>query len=112
MEYLAVVGLFLNRMEQGNRLALELVGRRSNRRGIGARIIATAGGRQIVRDVFPANGFRGTSPADVSLGVGTAEKVDRLQIRWPSGIEQTLENIATGRRLTIEEEVNTEARKN
>lgn len=85
--------LFLNRMPQGNRLHIQLQGRQSNRAGIGSRLVAHCGSRQIVRDVFPANGFMGTGPVWISMGVGDATAIDRLVVRWPSGIEQELTDV-------------------
>jgi hypothetical protein len=94
--------LFLNRMPQQKRLRLTLEGTSSNRQGIGTRIIAKAGGRQVVRDVFPANGFAGQAPAHVDLGVGDAEHVE-LTVRWPSGRMQRLEQVPTGPPLKLVE---------
>lgn len=86
--------LFLNRMPQQNRLRIDLEGTQSNRLGIGTRIVAKVDGRQIVRDVFPANGFAGQAPAGVDLGVGDAREVD-LTVRWASGRTQTLKAVPT-----------------
>ncbi|MDA0590326.1 MAG: ASPIC/UnbV domain-containing protein [Planctomycetota bacterium] len=94
--------LFLNRMPQRNRLRIELEGTQSNRLGIGTRIIAKAGERQVVRDVFPANGFAGQAPAHVDLGIGDAERVD-LTVRWPSGQIQSLQAVPTGTQLKLVE---------
>jgi hypothetical protein len=94
--------LFLNRMPQRNRLRIELEGTQSNRQGIGTRIIAKAGERQVVRDVFPANGFAGQSPAHVDLGVGDAKMVG-LTVRWPSGRTQTIRAVPTGAPLKLVE---------
>lgn len=95
--------LFLNRMEQGNRVEIVLQGNKSNRPGIGARVIAEVDGMKIVRDLFPANGFMGSSPAWLSLGIGSAESIQRLTIRWPSGKIQELSDVKIGGRLLIEE---------
>jgi hypothetical protein len=94
--------LFLNRMPQGNRLRIELEGTQSNRQGIGTRIIAKAGERQVVRDVFPANGFAGQSPAHIDLRVGDAASVD-LTVRWPSGRIQSRRAVPTGTLLKLVE---------
>ena len=50
-------------------------------------------GRQIVRDLFAANGFMGQSAARVFLGVGEAKRIDTLKIRWPSGEFQEFQNL-------------------
>lgn len=78
--------LFLNRLPTDNRsLRIELIGSISNRAGIGARVIAYCGPRRIIRDVFPINGCLGQAPTELILGLGDAEKIDRLTVRWPSG---------------------------
>ncbi len=96
--------LFLNRMPQGNRVRLDLRGSDSNRMAIGTRVVATVDGRQIVRDLFPANGCMGAGPVQLSLGVGSAEKIDRLQVRWPTGNVQELTDVPATGRLEIREE--------
>lgn len=85
--------LFLNEYRGGNSLNIQLVGVRSNRSGIGARVIAEIDGRQLVRDVFPANGFMGSAPAELLLGTGGADQIKRLTVRWPTGKTQTFENL-------------------
>jgi hypothetical protein len=96
--------LFRNQFPRTNRrLRLDLMGVASNRPGIGARIIASVGGQQIVRDRFPANGFMGQGPVETILGVGEADQVDRLTIRWPSGREQVFTRVPVNCSLTITE---------
>jgi hypothetical protein len=49
-------------------------------------------------------GFQAGGPAEVHLGLGTAKCVERLEVRWPSGKVQVLEDVAVDRLLTIREE--------
>jgi hypothetical protein len=74
-----------------------------NRLGIGARLIAKAAGRQIVRELFPANIYRSQAPASVHFGLGDADSVESLSIRWPSGRVQELKNLPADRHLMIRE---------
>jgi hypothetical protein len=86
--------LFLNRIPAANhRLRIKLVGTASNRAAIGSRVTLQCGPTTITRDWFPANGFMGQSPIDLSIGVGQATTVDRLTIRWPTGRTQSLEKV-------------------
>ena len=86
--------LFLNDVpNSGNRVRIKLEGRESNHTGIGCRVVAVCGDRQIVRDVFPSNGFMGQSPADVLIGIGDFQQIDRLTVRWPTGAIQSFENV-------------------
>ena len=96
--------LFDNQFNQGNRfLRIQLKGSRSNRPAIGSRVVLEIGERKIVRDLFPRNGCMGLGPANLLVGVGKAEKIDRLTIRWPSGKSRVLENLSTKDGLEIEE---------
>jgi len=98
------VRLFSNRFpKEMNFVLLDLVGKESNRLAIGCRIVAECSHRRIVRDFFPANGFMGQGPSQLHVGVGTAKKIDRLTIRWPSGRSQELANLPVCGRVTITE---------
>ncbi|MBC8353208.1 MAG: CRTAC1 family protein [Planctomycetes bacterium] len=88
--------LFLNQVPQQKRLQLTLEGRASNRLAIGTRVVARIGDRQVVRDVFPVNGFMGQSPPVVDLGLGEADRIEELTIRWPSGTVQVVEDVQLG----------------
>ncbi len=96
--------LFLNRFPDANhRVDLRLQGVESNRTAIGAQVIVEAGGKQIYRDLFAANGFMGQSPARLNIGVGTAESIDRLTIIWPSGSKQEFQNLPVDGTIKIAE---------
>ncbi len=95
--------LFENRMPRKNYLEVSLRGQKSNRQGIGARLTAIVEGRQIVRELYPSNGYLAQAPALVHFGLGDAKKVDRLSIRWPSGKEQILTEVQGNRHIVVEE---------
>ncbi|MDB4614515.1 ASPIC/UnbV domain-containing protein [bacterium] len=95
--------LFKNNMKQGHYLRIDLVGTKSNRFGVGSRIIAKVGDRQIVRDAFPAGGFMGVGPTQLNFGLGGAEVVDTLTVRWPTGETQEFANIQTDQTIEITE---------
>ena len=96
--------LFLNDVpNSGNRVRIKLTGQGSNRSGIGCRVIAKIGDRQIVRDIFPSNGFMGQSPADVLIGTGTATQIDELTVRWPTGETQTFGDVASNTVVAVTE---------
>ena len=96
--------LFRNRFpSQGHRLRLELVGTESNRAAIGSRVILQCGQEQIVRDLFPPNPFMGQGPPRLLIGVGKAEKIDRLMVRWPTGKTQEFHDLPVDRPITITE---------
>ncbi|MED5399514.1 MAG: ASPIC/UnbV domain-containing protein [Planctomycetota bacterium] len=84
--------LFENRMPQGHRVVLSLVGQNCNRSGIGCRIIIDTGDRQFTRDVFPASGFMGTGPTEQYIGLGSATQIKQLTVRWTNGDIQQFEH--------------------
>jgi len=89
---------------QGRRwLEVRLVGTRSNRAAIGARISAfLPDGTRVHRQVRSGGSF-GSSPLRQHLGLGDAERVARLEVRWPSGRLQVLDDVAVDRRIVVEE---------
>ena len=84
-------------------MAISLRGQKSNRLGIGARLIASVKGQPIVRELYPLNSYRSQMPSIVHFGLGDAERVDRLTIRWPSGKLQTIDKPATGQLHKVKE---------
>jgi hypothetical protein len=80
-----------------------LAGTRSNRGAVGAQVRVTAGGRTILRAVDGGNGFASQASARVHAGLGAATKIDRVEIRWPSGARQVFENLPVDRIMRIEE---------
>lgn len=95
--------LYENRLPPAHYLNVTLRGDKSNRRGIGARLVAEVGGRKVVRELYPACGYRSQAPAQVHLGLGRGAKIDRLTIRWPSGRVQVLTEVAADRHVVIDE---------
>lgn len=80
-------------------LVLKLTGTRSNRDGIGAKIWV---GHQF-NHVTTAVGYASSSPSTVHFGTGKLEKIDRIEIRWPSGTVQVLQNVATNQTIEVRE---------
>ncbi len=69
-------------------LRLKLVGTKSNRDAIGAWIKARVAGRTLSRQVMPTRSYLSQSELPVTIGLGTADKVDAVEILWPSGTKQ------------------------
>ncbi|MFN0165714.1 MAG: CRTAC1 family protein [Bryobacteraceae bacterium] len=66
---------------------------KTNRFAIGAQVRVTAGGRTRLSFVNGGNGFAAQSTTRVHFGLGKTDKIDKVEIRWPSGVRQTIENI-------------------
>jgi len=75
----------------------------SNRHGIGLRLTAIVNGQPLVRELFPLSTFRSETPTMVHFGLGDSDEVEKLTIRWPSGTEQVLTNLAADRHIIVEE---------
>lgn len=95
---------FDNRLPPKHYLLVSLRGRASNRQGIGARLTAVVRGQQLVRELYPANGYRSQSPSSVHFGLDDAETVDMLTIRWPSGKTQILKGLRGDRHIIVDED--------
>ena len=97
----------LLRNEGGNRnhwLMINTVGTQSNRDGIGARIRLISGDLVQVKEVKSSYGYLSSNDLRVAFGLGDRDKVDTLEIRWPSGIITTIEDIDVDQILTVVEE--------
>jgi hypothetical protein len=74
-----------------------LEGTRSNRSAIGAQVRVTAGGRTHLGFVNGGNGFAGQSTSRTHFGLGRDEKIEKVEVRWPSGEKQVFTGISAGR---------------
>ncbi|MEM7307463.1 MAG: CRTAC1 family protein [Planctomycetota bacterium] len=92
-------------------LALRLRGRHrlSNADGIGARLEAHLGELVLKRQVLGDTVYLSSSSREAHFGLGDAERVDRVVVRWPSGLVQELLDVASGQRLALTEPVATVA---
>jgi hypothetical protein len=84
-------------------IAIKLVGRKSNRDGIGARVEILAGGIRQQHERVAGSGYLSQDDPRLHFGLGAAGKVDQLTVTWPSGIEQVIQNPGVDRVVTIEE---------
>ena len=66
-------------------------------------MIAEAGGRRLVREMYPANTYKSQHPCEVHFGLGDATSVERLTIHWPSGLTQELTDVRADQHLRVTE---------
>ena len=86
-------------------ILLKLVGHKSNRDAIGAEVmLVTASGPQYAT-VSTAGSYLSASDKRVHFGLGSESVVQRIEIRWPSGIRQTVKDIPADQVLQIDEPV-------
>jgi len=101
--YRAPAGLLVNRPNSNHWIGFKLVGTRSNRDAIGARIRISAGGRAQTRVVSAGGAYLSSNSLRQHFGVGEKEHVDTVQIDWPSGITSQFRDLQTNRLYRIEE---------
>ena len=96
----------LLRNDSGKRnrwLGVRLVGTRSGRDAIGARVAVTAGGHTQVRARVGGASYLTASDPRLLFGLGRAERVDAIEGRWPSGHVDRFPGTAAGRYVTLTE---------
>ena len=88
---------------RGSFLRLTLHGSGAGRDAAGARVTVEVGSRSIVRTATAGAGYLSASDRRLLIGLGAADRVDRLTIRWLKGKTQTWTNLPAGQSLTIAE---------
>jgi hypothetical protein len=96
--------IWMNDSPGGNHwLEFQLEGTKSNRDAIGARIKLVAGGKAQYNHVAFAAGYASSSAGPVHFGLGSAKSAGLVEIRWPSGIVQTLKDVPADRVVKVKE---------
>lgn len=98
------VTLLRNETEtQNNYVSIKTVGVISNRDGIGTRITLTVGEHTQIREVNRASSYLSSHDARCHFGLGLNATVDRLEVRWQSGVRQVFENLPANQEHIISE---------
>ena len=92
-----------DRAEGHHWLALSLQGVTSNRDGIGARITVVAGGRAQYAQATGGTSYLSSSDRRIFFGLGSQAKADLVEILWPSGTVDRLEEVSADQFLTVKE---------
>jgi hypothetical protein len=98
--------LMLLRNDRGNAnhwLKVRLKGVKSNREGLGSRVTVEAAGRRQTGWVRSGSSYASSSELKALFGLGSASQAERITVRWPSGMAQTLTNVAGDREILVEE---------
>jgi len=91
--------LYRNDQLSGNRsIRFHLTGTKSNRDAIGAQVRIFHGGTSQSRMVKCGSSYLSQSELSVTFGVGRRDRIDRVEIHWPSGRAEDFANLLTGRR--------------
>jgi len=97
--------ILMNTADSGNHwLTLSLIGHKSARDAIGAKVkLTTASGRVLYNHVAISVGFMSSSDKRVHFGLGAESGVKSIEIRWPSGIIQELKDVKADQFLKVDE---------
>ncbi|MFZ9708486.1 MAG: CRTAC1 family protein [Steroidobacteraceae bacterium] len=95
--------LLINRGNANAWIKVALQGSRSNRDGLGARITVVAGDLVQHHETQSAHGYNSTNDPVITFGLGKREQVDRIEIVWPSGVRQIIEQPKVRSLITVVE---------
>ena len=96
--------LLRNDGNRGNHaLLVRVIGKESNRDGIGARLRLTVGARTQIHDVKAGSSYLGQNDLRQHFGLGPARTADRLEVRWPSGRIEVVHHVPANQIITIRE---------
>ncbi len=84
-----------------NWLMIHLKGKQSNRDAIGARVRLTVGGKTQTRVVISSSGYLSQSDYRLHFGLAQHKKATKIEIHWPNGALQVLENVGANKLLTV-----------
>ncbi len=96
----------LLRNEGGNKnhwITMKLIGKKSNRDGIGARVKATDDQRTQIAEVRSGGSYLSHNDMRIHFGFGAATRIKRLEVLWPSGLVESFENISVDQFLLLTE---------
>ena len=100
LDMIAFRHIYRNRGNENHYLAIDLVGVESNRDGIGARVFATAGEVRQMREFIHSNGWT-QDEFKLHFGLGEHTMVDQVEVRWPSGQVDVIDNIPADQTVRI-----------
>ena len=86
-----------------NYIKLELIGKKSNRNGLGSLVTLTASGQTQTKQLDGKSGYLSQSAIPLYFGLGDAKEIEKIEILWPSGIKQVVEKPAPNTVLKLTE---------
>ncbi|MEX0877504.1 MAG: FG-GAP-like repeat-containing protein [Candidatus Spechtbacterales bacterium] len=95
--------LYKNTPNNNNWVKFQLIGTKSNRDAIGARIYLTSGGKTQMQEIINGSSYVGQSSPWPIFGLGNTDNIEQVKIRWPSGIVQIFENLDINKKVIITE---------
>ncbi len=95
--------LYKNSGNKNHWLTVKLTGEKSNKDAVGARIILKSSGKTQIREVKTGSSFISQNSLWQTFGLGSAVKIDAVEIHWPSGIKTILHDIKPDQNLVVNE---------
>jgi hypothetical protein len=95
--------LYYNTAPVGNFISIQLIGVKSNRAALGAQVTLEQNGDKYQKEIRSGGGFISQSDLRVHFGLGKAEKAEKIVIRWPSGLVETLKDLEANRYYVVRE---------
>lgn len=95
------ISLLENRSEGGNFLRLELVGVSSERDAVGAKVVLRSGAESWTAWSIGGGGFLAANERVLDFGIGKRDTIDAIEIDWPSGTTQRIENPKVNQTLLV-----------
>jgi len=86
-----------------NSVLIKLIGTKSNRDGIGARVTVVAGDLKQLDEVHSGDSYLSQSDMRLPFGLEKRTKVDLIEVHWPSGVVDKIANVNANKILTIKE---------
>jgi hypothetical protein len=87
----------------GHWLMVRLVGAKSNRDGIGAKVEVVSGALRQIAERVAGSGYLSQDDWRLHFGLGTNTRADRIAVTWPSGIRQVIQNVTADQVVTVTE---------
>jgi hypothetical protein len=86
-----------------NWIELKLIGVKSNRSAIGARVRLKAGGNLQAQELSSQSSYYSHNDPRLHFGLGSSKKADQIEIRWPSGVTELIKDLVANQITTIKE---------
>lgn len=96
--------LYQNKTNGNNWITIQLKGTKSNRDAIGAKITVTVGKKSQIRQVTAGSSYLAQNSLWQTFGLGRVKKVDKIEIIWPGGKKQVVNEVTVNHKLVITEE--------
>ena len=86
-----------------DRIKIKTIGTKSNRSGIGARVRVVTGKHSQISEVMSGSSYISQNDLRLHFGLGHAQAVDLIEVRWPLGLVEAFKNVDANQLLVLQE---------